>query len=236
MAANRYDRKRGAQMKRTKKGKHAMVEKRSKGRPKNEPLKIDRDWFQAQMKERHLTQRAVAEILGRSPEVLTRQLQGKQTLTPKDVAKLADLFECSSSEVLARLGVPVTEEGVTIAGKILNNGRVSSVFARKGGTVPVMEFPKEAQALIVDAETGPLAPYNDAAFIVLPPTGGDASTVANFGRLCVVEADEHVTPLVGTLGKGSDRGTISLEVFGVGEKIKISKVHSVSPVIAILLQ
>lgn len=200
-----------------------------------EPIPVDIDWFRARLKDRNITQRSLAAALKKDAAVLTRILQGKREFEASDVAVIAELLQENTDEVLRRLGAPVVARGVRIAGKITPDGRVSTVSARKGALMHSIDMPANAEALIAETEGGPLGAYNGAAFIYTPTSTDDPAPHECFGRLCIIEADNHLTPLLGTLAKASERGKVTLEVFGSEEKISVSKVHRASAVVAIFL-
>lgn len=204
------------------------------GRPPKERLKIDSDWFNDRLKARGLSQRAAAQIIGRHASVFTRSLKGTRRFDVDDIVSLRSVLQCSSDDILRRLGYPVESYGVPIIGKITSDGRVSTVTGRKGGTVSIPDMPADARAYVVEADGGTLAAYANAAFIVQEGPAGATIKPEVFGRLCIVEADPHITPVLGVLGKAPQRGAVALTLFQSSEVIQLQKIHRCSEVLAIV--
>lgn len=202
-------------------------------RPK-EPLSIDSAWFNDRLRARGLSQRAAASIIGRHASIFSRSLKGARRFDVDDIVSLRSVLQCSSDEILRRLGYPVESQGVPIVGKITSDGRISTVTGRKGGQVSLPDMPADAKAYVVEADSGALAAYADAAVIVQEGPAGGTVKPEVFGRLCIVEADPHLTPVLGVLGKAPQRGSVALTMFQTAEAIQLQKIHRCSEVLAIV--
>lgn len=205
----------------------------TRGRPKSEPMELDVDWIKERLRELNLKQADLAAALGRNPSLITRSLQGARAFDARDVVELSRVLKVSTDEILRRIGYDVATRGAPIVGKLMGTGQVSPVGARRGLAARSLDFPANAEAIIAETEGSPLAGYHGATFVVEGVNESNPAPMGNVGKLCVVEADEHLVPYVGTLGKGP-RGAATLEVLGTGEKLTVHRVHRASAVLAIV--
>jgi len=209
-------------------------DKMPKGRPRREPRQIDKDWFRQQWKAVGLKSQAqLARIIGRDPSLFTRSIQGERSFNIDDLAGLANALGARSDEVMRRLGYDIDPQKIPYVGKIIAEGKVSTVSAQKGLSAALPNFPAGTVAYTVDVASGPLAAYNGAAFLCVPCPAGPVSADL-VGRLCVVEADNQLTPVLGVLGKGPSRGSVTLEVFGTSEVLTLQRVHRCGEIRAII--
>lgn len=221
-----------------KRGRRSAAENKGnamrKGRPKANRPAIDFEWIKQRCAELGLSQADLARALRRDSSMITRSLQGSRTFDGNDIAGLASALRVTTDEVHRRLGHPVPATGVTVAGKITSDARVSTVSARKGGKVRPLDIPPLAEAYVAETKGGPLEPYDKAQFIIAPTDPETPAAPDAFGRLCVVEADDHLTPFLGTLGKAATRGQVLLTLFGTGETLTVHRIHRATPVLAIV--
>lgn len=203
-----------------------------RGRPRKELLTPDIDWFKRKFRSIGLNQKEIAQAIGRHAAVLTRSLKGERRFDLDDVVKLANTLKVPLDEVARRLGYIFEARGTPIVGKVTGDGKVSQVTSRKGGFVATSDFPLDAVAYVAETEGSALAPYHGATFVTASGTGPAAPDV--IGRLCIVEADDYLVPMLGLLGKAPSRGAVSLTVFGTGETFTLKAVHRASIVLAIL--
>lgn len=204
----------------------------ARGRPRKEVLTPDIDWFKRQFRGAGLNQKEIALAIGRHAAVLTRSLKGERRFDLDDVVKLANTLKVPLDEVAKRLGYVFEARGIPIVGKVTGDGKVSQVTSRKGGFIATSDFPLDAVAYVAETEGSPLSPYNGATFVTASGAGPAAPDVV--GRLCIVEADEHLVPMLGILGKAASRGAVTLTIFGTGETFTLKTVHRASIVLAIL--
>jgi transcriptional regulator with XRE-family HTH domain len=66
--------------------------------------KIDKAWFQDQMKERGLSLRRMASRMGMDPGALSRTLNGERRMQVDEIRKIADIFGTSANGILRHLG------------------------------------------------------------------------------------------------------------------------------------
>jgi len=209
-------------------------DKMPRGRPPRERKQIDKEWFRQQWKAVGLKSQAqLARIIGRDPSLFTRSIQGERSFNIDDLAGLANALGAQSDEVMRRLGYDMEPQKIPYVGKIIAEGKVSTVSAHKGMSANLPSFPVNTVAYVVDVSTGPLAAYNGAAFICVECAPGPVSADL-VGRLCIVEADNQLTPVLGVLGKGPSRGSVTLEVFGTSEVLTLQRVHRCCEVRAIV--
>lgn len=202
------------------------------GRPKKQAIVPDTPWFVGRFKQAGLTQTEVAKLLSKSGSGMSRQIKGERLPTLQDVVMLRRILRASSDELLMRFGFDVPAIGVPIAGRVTGKGEVTTV-GTKGGMFEAPELPPNATAYIADTEGSPLSAYHGAAFIALESKGAGVPTSA-FGRLCIVEADNELLPVLGTLGKARKRDSVSLQLFGSGLHRELKELHKVLVVHAIL--
>lgn len=227
MAAKKLSKKQAVQSK----GRWAQMTKR--GRPPNEVLSIDKAWLDQRLKQHGFKTFAhLARYISLDKAAMVRSLKGERAFTAKDIASLAEVLQATTDEILRRVGYKIPTRGVPIVGKVTQDARVSSVLPQKGQLFQAQDAPPDARALIVEAESGPLAFLNGAR-IVYQPSTAKQMPLSLLGELCIVECDNHMTPFVGCLQKGASRNTSSLQLFGTSEKFAVSVVHSASPVLTI---
>lgn len=219
-----------AQAKTTERSKGAAVTRGRKPTPRGV---VDAAWIVTRCKELGLTQADLARALRRDSSMITRSLQGGRAFDGADIAGLAATLQVSTDEIHRRLGHPVPSRGVVVAGKITGDAKVSTVSARKGALVRSLELPPDAEAYIAETEGTPLEEYHGACFVVAAMDARQPAALEAFGRLCVVEADDLLVPLLGTLGKAPSRAGVRLTLFGTNETMNVKKVHRASPVLAI---
>lgn len=202
----------------------------SRGRPKAERLHIDVDWMKARMHD--LGFKSWAELsrkLGIDKAMMSKSLTGERAFGVKDVAMLAEALQVQTDEVIRRIGYDVAKRGVMIAGKVTSDARVSAVTPRKGEVFQSDGAPAGAVALVVEGVPG----YADAIIVYVPDTKLRPVALSLVGQLCVVEADNHLTPLVGTIVKGAKRDKLVLELLCGTGRMEVEHVHSAAPIHAI---
>lgn len=186
------------------------------------------------MKELGLNQAELGAAIGQDKSAVTRSFQGGRMLSARDVTQAAAALKVSVEEVLRRIGLPVAISGVPIVGKLLGDSRVSTVSARKGNTVEVSSPPAGAQALIADTKGSPLDAFDGAVFVYAPIEGNGPVSPLVLGRICVLEIEGLLMPVIGVPGRGTERSKMSVTVFVTGERLAAEHLLSASPVHAIL--
>lgn len=204
-----------------------------KGRPPAVRSLIDLEWIKSRSRELGLTQADLARALTRDSSMITRSLKGERTFDGTDIAHLASVLQVSTDEIHRRLGHEVAARGVAVAGRVTGDARVSTVAARKGARIRALELPAGCEAYVAETKGTPLAAYDGASFVVAPMDTRHPVPPDAFGRLCIIEADSHLVPMLGTLGKAPARGAVLLTLFGAGETLTVHTVHRASPVLAI---
>lgn len=203
-----------------------------KGRPRLVPLVPDIEWFKARLKSRRLSQRQLAAELGKDASLITRSLQGNRRMSLDELVSTARLLRASPAEVLRALGYEVEMPGVQLTGCIRDGAQVSAITTRAGETYSPEQSTPETRGLVFQTKAGPLAAY-DGAVLVYEESAAGKVPPACFGRLCVVEAEGQIAPLVGVLGKAASRGAVSLTLFGSGDVLEVAQVIRASPVVAL---
>lgn len=203
-----------------------------RGRRPRPRLTVDVAWFQERLRALGHSQRSISNILGQHHTALSKKFSGKLGVNIDEVVAYSRVLQCSTDEVLFRFGYKDIEQPrVPIAGKINGDGRVSTVTAKRGSEVPVPMPPAGVKAYVVEAKDGPAASFNDALMFVGETVTGLQPNMA--GRLCVVEADDQLTPILGVIGKTSARGLAPFTPFMGTETIQLHRVHSCAAVVAI---
>lgn len=198
--------------------------------PVPEKLVIDREWFEDRMRAKGFHKMApVARELGIDKSMMLRSLKGERVFTVKDIVGLARVLGTTTSEVCRRIGYPVEKGGVPFVGTVRDDGKVGLVTAKPDDLFYTEEPPPGASAIKAVMQTSSMHAWNGAVFVFAPA----GNPLAAFGQLCVVEAEGHLTPYLGTIVKGKDRNRVALELFGGREQIELEDVHRVSPVLRI---
>jgi hypothetical protein len=164
---------------------------------------------------------------------MTRSLKGERRFDFDDAVALSNLIKQPLDEIAKHLGYKLEPRGVEIVGKITGDGRISTVSGRKGELSEVLGLPGGAQAYIAETRGTPLEAYDGAIVVVAEPAKNVPVPPDAFGRLCIVEADGQMVPLIGTLGKAPQRGSVALSIFGTGEQITLHRLHRAAIVLAI---
>jgi len=216
---------------RTKTSGAETPKKRGRGRPSVDtyPFNLDTDWFDARMRDLRIGSWAeLARLIGIDKAMLNKSKKGDRIFTVKDVAGLASKLEVSADEIMRRIGYSTSERTVMVVGRVLPDGRISAAGSRKGELQNVPDAPPGAVALTCDGIPG----YNEAVFIYVPEKSGKPVPLTVFDQLSVVEADEHLTPLLGTPIKMS-KNRLAIKLFGSGDRIEVEKLHSAAPIVSI---
>lgn len=195
---------------------------------------IDVAWFAKRRQAVGVTQEDMAEAIGRSKSLITKILKGERTLDAADVAGFAKVLQVSPDEILRRLGLDAAAAGVPIVGKVLGDGRVSYMSSKVGQRLPIAPPAARAEALIAETNGTALASFDGAAFIFVRSTAEKPVPPNAFGRLCIIEAEGQIVPLLATMARPNERGRASLEVFQTGEKITTPNVLRASPVLQVV--
>jgi hypothetical protein len=195
---------------------------------------VDKDWFVRRMKQLNINKWApIAREIGIEKSMMTRSLNGQREFTTKDIVGLARVLDTTPDEILRHVGYQIPQKGVVIVGNVRDDGKISNVSLRKGELFPMLDPPIGAQAIVGEMSSAGLSAYNGATFVYATSDDKNPTPLSAFGQLCVVEATGHLTPYLGTLVKGKERGSTALELFGGREKIDLTEIQRVSPVVII---
>jgi transcriptional regulator with XRE-family HTH domain len=205
------------------------------GRPPRTPIKPNREWFKELLSHQHMTQAQLAAAINRHSSVLSKSLKGERRMDLDDVVGISNTLGVSPDDVIANLGYSVQPRGVPIVGKVTGEGRVSTVTARKGVLFRALQMPPDAEALVLETEGSKLAAYNGAVVVYMKTSSETPVPPDSIGRLCVVEADDHLVPILGVLKRAPQRNAVLLEVFGTGTEMTVHKLHRASIVLAIFM-
>lgn len=218
--------------------RHKSRGKKSKKKEASEvvyKLSPDRAWFEQRLKLLQLTQKHVGELIGIRKEGLGRVLAGTRDLSAGEAVALSKALRCSVMELLSRMGLE-TQRGLELSGRVLPDGRVSSVIDAAAGVAAVSgDYPPEAVALLIEAPEGPLAPYDGAVLVYRPSTARTVGPDA-VGRLCVIEDAAAPLPVVGELLAATGSRENRVRVFGTSEEVPAKRLLKAHPVIAIVLR
>ena len=195
---------------------------------------VDVKWFNARRLELGIEQQDIAAAIGRSKSMISRILNGQRTLDAHDVAGLAAILKTSPDEILRRLGIAVSAPGVRVTGTVLADGRISNVSAKVGSEIPMVGVPANSEAVVAASDGPTIATFAGAAFVFVRSGADNPVPPDTFGKLCVIEAEGQVVPVLATMVKTPERGKMTLEVFQTGEKITTPRILRASAVIQIL--
>ena len=194
----------------------------------------DRDWFTSRMRKLGFKQNSLAAQIGVRHESLGRMLTGEREVSAAEAVALATALRVPVAAVMHRLGLG-DAAGLTVSGRILNDGRVSSIVDESAARscVPA-SYPPEAVALVVEAAQGPLATW-DGAVVVYMPSAERSVGPSAVGRLCVIEDISVPLPVLGVLGQATGARSNTISIFGTGEQIEARRLLLASYVLAIHL-
>jgi transcriptional regulator with XRE-family HTH domain len=203
-----------------------------KGRKRLDAITPDAEWLKSKLRDRRLTQRQLATALGKDASIITRALQGNRRFSLDEFTALCDVLHTAPAETLRALGYDVADYGVAVVGSIREGAAVSAITSQLGRIHYYKSPPATAKALVFESRTGPLAAYHGAVLVYEEAPAGKVPP-DTFGRLCLVEAADQLTPLLGVLGKASSRGAVALAPFGGGEPIELQEVVRASVVLGL---
>jgi transcriptional regulator with XRE-family HTH domain len=90
-------------------------------------MAIDPDWFRQKLKERELSQRGLARLMGMDAGAVSLTLNGKRKMTLEEAAQIAVLLDATTQEVLKAAGVDVrSKDKVKVVGFMKGGGEVIS--------------------------------------------------------------------------------------------------------------
>lgn len=204
---------------------------RRPGRPSNPKLHPDTQWLKAAIDRTRKLQKEIAVRIGMKQSMFSKGLKGERPFTVFQLVGLAGEFGVSVDELVRRLGIKMTPRGVPIVGKVTPDSRVSPVVGpRKGEQVRATDAPPAAVAYIYEPD--------GTIFIVDPgDPGAPAVPPEVFGHPCIVETSDNVLPLLGTLGKASQRGHVTLRLYyGSGAQMTLKQEHLHSAALVIEIQ
>lgn len=143
--------------------------------------KIDKAWFQDQMKERGLSLRGTAGRIGMDPGALSRTLNGERRMQVDEIHKIAEIFGTSASGVLLHLGSP-------------NDGSTENTQAwrRRGFMEEQVDF------------KGATAMNDDDKDHIVPPRGADPLFGCMAGTLTLLPDVDYTAPADPDWGKVYD--------------------------------
>lgn len=206
-----------------------------RGRPRLEPLSVDRQWFVEQLRRRKLSQSELARLLHKDSSTITHILTGAHRIKLDDAVSVAGILRTDIATVLRKLGYDVSSHNATIRGAVKGNGQITAISPRSGSAMSVTVPPAATSALICEARTDPMAAYDGAVFLYAEAEGpGSYVPPDAIGRLCIVEAADQVVPLLGVLSKGPARTSpFTLHPLGGGDAIPLRDIYRAMPVLAI---
>lgn len=88
-------------------------------------MPIRPEWFNEKLKERELSQRGLAKLMGMDPGAMSLMLRGKRKMTLEEAAQIAVLLDVTTNDVLLNAGIDVrTKERVKVLGYMIGTGTV----------------------------------------------------------------------------------------------------------------
>lgn len=243
MIGKRQGKARAAVKSLIKKGKDRMSQKveaaskRGRGRPRALHRTPDRDWFEQELDRAGYSQNEIARQMGKHGSLVSLTLGGAREAKIEEAILFSRLLNHPIDLILRKMGYDeLKPPAVRVVGRVTGDASVSSVTAKRG-SFAAPGVPAKSVAYLADTDGSALNAYHGAAFVVADPeeTNGDGTfPLSAFGRLCIVEAEDHKLPLLGTLGKAPSRGAVTLTLFVTHETIALTKPLRASPVLAII--
>lgn len=88
-------------------------------------MPINPQWFTDKLKERELSQRGLARLMGMDAGAVSLMLRGKRRMTLEEAAQVAALLDATTQEVLIAAGIDIrTKEKVKVVGYMASNSTI----------------------------------------------------------------------------------------------------------------
>lgn len=97
-----------------------------------QPRPMNTKWFRGQLRDKDLSQRGLAKLLGIDPAAVSLMLRGQRRMTLQEAHRISEVLGVATAEVLREAGIP-TDDGikrVPISGICGSEGIVQLLAAR----------------------------------------------------------------------------------------------------------
>ena len=188
---------------------------------------VDRAWFLARLREKKLSIRKLAKLIGRDPSSVSRITYGRQLLHLEDAIKIARILNVTLYELLRRMGREPSTEGMIlpVIGSV-NDSLHITICRGKHASIPSMPlFDQGAVGLICDDSA---SLFYGWIFAYIPAAVIESTAI---GRLSVVH---HATAglLIRFVKPGLHAGKFDLTGFS-GQNLPNVDISAASPVLHI---
>jgi transcriptional regulator with XRE-family HTH domain len=186
-------------------------------------------FFKHKLEDRKLTQRQVAQAIGRHPSQANRLFSGERKLHVEDIPVLAQLLGCTTQEIAEAAGIdlPSDRAKVAIAGTVGADGRVH--LGRPNAGPRVADAPpatgEDVAAFLVT--TGHPGPFERALLFASGSVRVDTSAVGRIS-ICRLPGDVWMVRIPVSEHRAG-RWTL-LPFAGLGAEINGAEILSAAPV------
>lgn len=199
------------------------------------PHRIDGRWFTSTLRDRRISQRGLAKLMGVDPASIHRLLTGKRPMRLDEATALSKLLDKPVSEILDHAGIPLqTADTVPVAGWVDGIGEAHLETDQKNPErVPgLAAMPSSTFALRAQTGGTPLQ-FIDGwlLYVELPLQSGEIDPDV-IGRYCLVELESGAR-LLRWVRRGYKRGTWNLDGHFGAPSINSAALNSATPVLGI---
>lgn len=195
-------------------------------------------WFDARIRDKKLSQRALAKLLNMDPSSLSLLLHGKRRMRVEQAAEIARLLGVPVADVMRHGGAKISKSGgsdgpasVPVVGWIDGENRAKLDWTRTDHRIEVEGgYPPTAVALQFRTAQTRLDLHDGWIAITLPPREPDPETMLD--RHCVVGIAATGEALIRTVRRGYTPGRYTLlDIFA--EPVHDAELAWFSPILAI---
>jgi transcriptional regulator with XRE-family HTH domain len=186
----------------------ALISRRSPPPPDKyfADLKMNTQWFRDRLKEKKISQRGLAKLMGIDPAAASLMLRDMRKMTSQEALQISQILEVNMTEVMRQAGIEVVDDvrRVPISSFMDEDGNVSRMAARTHDTViGPADCPLGTYAIQVRCP----ANVKDGWLLFVNPTQGPSSDYID--KLCSTATSDG-KQLVGVVRRGYRRDTHNL--------------------------
>lgn len=196
--------------------------------------RIDGRWFTSTLRDRRISQRQLAKLMGVDPASIHRLFTGKRPMRLDEATALSKLLDKPVGEILDHAGVPLqTADTVPVAGWVDGVGEVHLEPDEQTERVPGLAG-MAGNTFALRAQTGGTAlQFLDGwlFYVELPLRNGEIGSDV-IGRYCLVELESGAR-LMRWVRRGYKRGTWNLDGNFGAPSIASATLTAATPVLGI---
>ncbi|MEM7776047.1 MAG: hypothetical protein AAF732_10595 [Pseudomonadota bacterium] len=198
-------------------------------------LPVDVDWLKSRLRTAGKRSMDVAQVWSKkSAAAVSKVFDGSRRMSLHEFVQLCRLLKAPPEEVLPRVGYKIDAAKMTVKGEVLSDGNVTTITVNVGKQRELPPIDSDLSLLLCTADSGPMAPYNDAMIVYQEADLGTVPPGA-YDRLSIIEIAGMAQPVMGVLTRGRSRKSAQVRFFATGETQDVENVIRASPVVAILM-